>query len=67
MKNLSKHDCNFKAPPTKVANMNDAVKAFKENCLFVKTSIETFPFPCYETCYVMQNSFRHLQFIAAQK
>lgn len=66
MNELVKCNKNFVAPPSSPATVAEAVRAFKDNCAFVKKNIEQFPFPCYETCFVMQNSFKHLQYIAGQ-
>lgn len=66
LKDLPKCIENFIAPPTTAATFQGAVKVFEENCDFVKKNIKRFIFPCHEICYVMQNSFRQLQFIAGQ-
>lgn len=67
MQNLKKCDKNFQPPPATAKSYEDAKDIFRQNCQFVKENREKFPFPCFEMCTVMQNSYRHLQYIAGKK
>lgn len=66
MENLKKVDKNFHSPSNYVASVEEAKEIFKQNCEYVEEKIKSFPFPCYEICIVMQNSFRQMQFLAGK-
>jgi hypothetical protein len=66
MQNLKKFDKNFKEPITSAESIDEAKTILKNNCDYVEEKLKVLPFPCFEICCVMQNSFRQLQFIAGK-
>lgn len=66
MANLMKCEKNFSSPSENLKTIPEAEKVFKLNCEYIAEHIKLLPFPCFEICSVMQNSFRQLQFIAGK-
>lgn len=64
MKDLKKYDVNFREPPTTFDSIFEAKKFYKQNCAYVEEISRKYPFPNYEICKTMHNSFYLLQYIA---
>jgi hypothetical protein len=65
MKDLKKYDCNFEDnQPTQLNgnSISEMMKVYYKNCESIETN--SYPFPNYEICTLMQKSFRILHFIA---
>lgn len=66
MQNLFKYDSNFSIKTGADENLSSARSAFEKNCELVTKLVQQLPFPCFETCSIMQQNFELLKYIAAQ-
>lgn len=65
VQDLKRFDQQFQQPLSAV-DTKEAIKIFQTNCEYVARNVDKYPFPSFEICCVMQNSYQQLQFIAAQ-
>lgn len=66
MQDLKRCDLEFRAPLENADSVMKAKEILKQNNEYIEKMTKKLPFPCYEICSTMQNSFKQLQYIASK-